>query len=53
MNKELLGFLLKLEVKKLVKKGVPFEAAVVIATERLKEEAGKAEFSAYCGEHDC
>lgn len=53
MNKELLSFLLKLELKKLVKKSVPFDAAVEIATERLKKEAGQAEFTAYCGEHDC
>lgn len=53
MNKELLSFLLRLEVKKLVKKGVPFEAAVETATEKLKKEAEQAEFSAYCGEHDC
>lgn len=53
MNKELLNSLLKLEVKKLVKKGVPFNAAVEIAGERIKKEISKAEFSAYCGEHDC
>lgn len=53
MNKELLEILLRLKAEKLIKNGVPFEEATKIASESLKEEIEKAEFSAYCGEHDC
>ena len=53
MNNKILKIMLMHEFKKLIKKNHSVEEAMVIAAERVKKEAEKAEFSAYCGEHDC
>ena len=53
MNNEILSLMFALEVKGLVKQGIPLEEAAEIAAKRIAEEASKAEFSAYCKEHNC
>lgn len=53
MNKDLLELLLKMEIKRLMRSGIPFEDAAERAAERLEKAAQEAEFLAYSGEHDC
>ncbi len=53
MNSRLLELMMKMEIKKSLKNKVPYAKAVDMAAEKVKKMAKEAEFSAYCGNHDC